>query len=231
MKHIGIAAVTVEGAALCYQTICRRSQEILGEHHHPEISLHSHSFHRILEAQRTEQWSRVADLVLESIVHLRDCGADFAIIPANSIHFAIDLIASRSPIPVWNILSLAAGECKKQGFKKVLTLGVGITMSRKLFFPPLAALGIEAVVPSITDQETMNSIIYKELVQGHLTDLSRSSLVDIALRSCKIGVDAVLLGCTELPLALSSQLLGVPVIDTTRLLALRAAEYATADFS
>lgn len=229
MKHVGIVAVTAEGAALCYKTLCARAQEILGEHTHPEITIHSSSFHSILEAQRRDDWELVGESISRSLPTLEKSGADFVIVPANSVHFAYAQYSKTSAVPVWNLLELAADECSKRGCKKVLTLGVGITMSRGLFHQSLKSKGIESAVPSAEEQEILNKIIYSELVRGEILPSSTEAILNIVLSNLKGGVDGILLGCTELPLVLSESTCGVPTIDTTRLLGMRAAEYACSD--
>ena len=228
MKHIGIAAVTAEGAALCYRTICQEAAARLGPNIHPEISLHSFSFDRIFSAQVREDWTTVADLLVESISKLAHSGADFAIIPANSTHFVFDEIRSRSPIPLLSIVEVAAKEAEKMGCRTVLTLGIGITMSRGLFLPALQALGMKSVVPDDVEQKLINQIIFDEIIPGKTGPKSVALLTQIVAKYKALGCDAVLLGCTELPLVLTPDISPLPTIDTTSLLALRAVDRATA---
>ncbi len=222
MKHIGIAAVTAEGAALCYRTICSEAMRILGNNQHPEISLHTHSFQKIVDAQRSEDWQAVASLLLSSLQKLKTAGADFAIIPANSVHFVFDELRKKSPLPLLSIVTMAADLCAKRSYQKVLVLGVGITMSRGLFTDALTEKNIQSIVPTPDEQEKLNRIIYEEIVPSVLTEISRQWIIALVLQYKVRGCDSVLLGCTELPLILTPETSPLPTIDTTRELGLAA---------
>lgn len=223
MKHIGIAAVTAEGAALCYRTICIEAAKKLGANMHPEITLHTFSFERIFSAQVAGNWAEVTNLLVASIEKLAKSGADFAIIPANSTHFVFDDIRARSPIPLLSIVDVSADEALRLGCKKVLTLGIGITMSRGLFLPALKARTIASVVPDDAEQKLINDCIFNEIIPAKINPSTVRLLSDIVGKYRGEGCDAVLLGCTELPLVLTPEISPLPTIDTTRLLAVQAA--------
>src|SRR5688500_15945142 len=108
-KHIGIAAVTFEGAALCYRTICAEAASVMGEYQHPQITLHAFSFADYVPLISKPDWEGVAGLLLESAAKLARAGADFAICPANTVHEAFKFLGSRSPIP-WLHIVEAVGE-------------------------------------------------------------------------------------------------------------------------
>jgi aspartate racemase len=149
-------------------------------------------------------------------------GAEFAIIPANSVHFAFDEVMTSSSIPVLNIVELAADDAKDKGCKKVGVLGVGLTMEGRLYEQPLVSRKLESISLKSDEQSSLNSIIYNELVQGAVNDKSVEVILGIceALRSR--GCDALILACTELPMALNSSNCPLPFIDTTSLLAEKA---------
>ncbi len=229
MKHVGIAAVTAEGAALCYRTICSEASRRLGAHLHPEITMHTHSFSEIVTAQRAEDWGKVADLLLASLQKLKKAGADFAIIPANSVHFTFDAVKKSSPLPLLSIVETAADVAKKRGYGHVLTLGVGITMARGLFTEALQARGIRSTVPDADEQERMNAIIYDQIVPTGSADASSVAFLRGVVAKYKDeGCNAVLLGCTELPLVLTKETSPLPTVDTTVELALAAVDRALA---
>ena len=94
-QHIGIAACSAEDAALCYRTICLEGAEILGSHHHPEISLHNHSLAQYMKHIDRGDWPGVAELLMSSAEKLARTGADFLICPDNTIHQAFDLVEHR----------------------------------------------------------------------------------------------------------------------------------------
>ena len=226
VKHIGIVGVTAEGASLCYKTICSEASKIIGLNRHPEISLHNQSFHKILEPFDKKDWKALAEIINGSINKLASCGANFAIIPANSVHFAFKEIQKISPIPVLSIVEIAAKECKEKKYKTVGILGVGITMSDGLFDEHFKKYGIEPVAPSKTEQKIISDVIYNEIVPAKATNNSARKIAEVISSLKKKGCDAVILGCTELPIIIDKSNSPLPFIDTTRLLAAKALEYA-----
>lgn len=226
MKHIGIVGITAEGSALCYQTICREAAKKFPDHKHPEISIHNRSFHHILQAQERGNWNAVAQMILESIEKLAASGAEFAIIPGNSVHFAMKQIRQRSPIPVLSLLEIVADECMERGYKKAAILGVGFTMKGGLYTEPLADKGVEAYTLPEIDQKTVNDIIYTEIVPGKVTERGVERLYGVIKRARDQRCDVAILACTELPIVLNEDKSDLALIDTTRLLAKKAFEYA-----
>src|SRR3989338_9470421 len=105
MKHIGIVDITTVGACICANAIVAKAAETLGNAH-PEFTLHAFPFSKYREAIDQQDWSEVAELILASIQKLKAAGADFAIIPSNTPHYAFDQIMARSPLPVLNLIEI-----------------------------------------------------------------------------------------------------------------------------
>lgn len=226
MKKIGIVGITAEGGSLCYRTIVSEASKILGNYKHPEILLVNPPFYDILQAQNKKDWKTVAKICVTAIKKLASIGADFVIIPGNSIHFAYEQIQKVSPIPVISIVETTVDECAKNSFNKVAVLGVGFVMTDGLYQKPLEEKGIEYVVPSLSYQKIINKIIYEEIVLGNVKESSINTVVKIVNDLKSSGSDAVILGCTELPIIITKENSPLPFIDTTRLLAKKALERA-----
>jgi len=209
MKHIGIVACSAEGAALCYQLLCR------GGIDHPRITMDSIPLARWMPAFNAGDYRGVANIMLESAHVLARAGADFAICPDNSAHLAWDFVAAESPIPWLHIVRVVADEAKRRGYRRVGVLGTRFTMRGPLYRDTLAAAGIEAVVPDEAD--LVDRIIFDELIHGVITDASRAAYHAIIARLGERGCDAVALACTEIPLLVGEAPL--PTLDSTRLLA------------
>ena len=197
----------------------------MGLNHHPEISLHNYSFHKILEPFNKKDWESLSNIINDSMKKLASIGADFAIIPANSVHFAFKEIEKNSPIPVLSIVEIAAKECKGKNYKKVCVLGVGMTMSDGLFNQQLSHYGITPIIPLKGEQKIVNEVIYN-IVTAKVTDKSIKKIVDIISSLKEKGCYAVILGCTELPLIIDRNNSPLPFINTTRLLAIKAPDYS-----
>ena len=225
-KHIGIIAVSAPGAALCYQTIISESEHLLGPKQNPEITLNHPNFNAIFAAQTKRDWQTVADILIGSVNRLAAAGADFAIMPGNSTHFAFAKLQQASPIPVLSIVDTTITEAKRLGFTKAAILGVGLTMSDGLYVDPLTKTGIVPFTPPPDDQRIMNDIIYSELVRYIIRPKSVNIFHSMLESYKKSGCDGALLACTELPMVLTPETSPIPVVDSTRILAKAAVTYA-----
>ncbi|MCD6488279.1 MAG: amino acid racemase [Desulfurococcales archaeon] len=221
LKHVGIVAVSAPGAALCYQTICTVAEEILGKKYvHPEVSMHGYPFSMYMELIDAGDWEGVAELMASSARKLASLGADFIVCPDNTVHIAFDIAVEKSPIPWLHIAEEVAREAKRRGFKKLLVLGTRYLMELNVYPSRLGKYGIEWAIPDKEAREIVNEIIFNELVYGIVRPESRRKLVKIIEEAVeKKGCDAVVLGCTELPLILNNQVSPIPTLDSTRILA------------
>jgi aspartate racemase len=218
-KHIGIVACSAEGAALCYRTICAEAPALMGEHMHPEISMHTHPLAEYMVPLRNGDWSAVANLMLSSVRKLAATGAEFAICPDNTIHQAYEMVAAVSPIP-WLHIADAVGLQADAGKMKTLAItGTNYLMTGPVYPDALRKFGISCRIPEAPDRERIDEIIFKELVNGVFTEESRRYFNTVVQRMKDQGCDGVVLGCTEIPLLVDPRDCPLPTLDSTRLLA------------
>src|SRR5690348_16766179 len=142
-KHIGIVAVSAEGAALCYRTICTEGASILGPHAHPEISLHTYPLSDYMALLDADRWKEAGDLLLASAAKLAKVGAAFAICPDNTLHQALDLVRDESPIPWLHIAEEVAAVAAERGYRRLGILGTRYLMEGPVYPAKLAKAGIE----------------------------------------------------------------------------------------
>ena len=218
-KHIGIVACSAEGAALCYRTLCSEAPALMGEHMHPEVSMHTHPLGKYMVHIRSGDWQKVAKLMLSSTEHLAAMGAEFAICPDNTIHQAFDLVATRSPIPWLHIADAVAEEARTRGLKTLAITGTKYLMTGPVYPDKLSRFGVTVQIPDETDRERIDAIIFKELVNGVLTEESRLYFNTVIGKMKDRGSDGVVLGCTEIPLLVDPSDCPLPTLDSTRLLA------------
>jgi aspartate racemase len=217
--HIGIVACSAEGAALCYRTIALEGSQLLGRHDHPEISLHSHSLAQYMKCVYANDWAGVAELMLSSADKLAHAGADFLICPDNTIHQAFDLVEHRSPRPWLNIAREVAKEAQRRQFKRLAVLGTRYLMEGPVYREALKAAGIEHRIPGAEQRERLNQIIMDELVNAQFLPRSLAYYIEVIRAFQDEGCDAVVLGCTEIPLLVTPESSPLPTLDSTRLLA------------
>ncbi|HWJ49177.1 MAG TPA: amino acid racemase [Candidatus Udaeobacter sp.] len=226
MLHIGIVACSTEGAALCYRTISLEGAKMIGRHDHPEVSLHSFPLAEYMKCIDAGDWAGVAELMLGSAEKLAKAGADFLICPDNTIHQAFDLVEHRSPRPWLHIAREVAAEAKRRGHKRLAVLGTKYLMEGPVYREALKAAGIERRTPSAEQREHINRIIFDELVNGQFVPRSLAYHIEVIRELKDEGCDAVVLGCTEIPLLVMPKDSPLPALDSTRLLAKAAVRKA-----
>jgi len=226
VKHIGIVACSAEGAALCYRTICNAGRALLGEHAHPEITMHTHPLAQYMARIRAGDWRGVADLMLSSGRKVAGAGAAFAICPDNTIHQAFGLVAAESPIPWLHIARVVLDEASRAGYRQLGILGTRFLMEGPVYVDAACERRIATLVPDARDRVRVNEIILDELVYGVLLEPSRAYFHDLIDRLAAQGCDAVVLGCTEIPLIVDPDRASLPTLDSTWLLARAALTYA-----
>jgi aspartate racemase len=225
-KHIGIVACSAEGAALCYRTICAEGAAVIGTYGHPEISMHTHSLAEYMVPTLRDDWRGVAQLMLDSAHKLKATGADFLICPDNTIHRAFEFVAPESPLPWLHIVEEVASEAKRRGFKRLAVTGTRYTMQGPVYPQKLREVGIDFRVPNTPEIDEINRIIFDELVNGIFKPEGVRYFQQVIERMKNDGCDAVVLGCTEIPLIISDENSGLPTLDSTRLIARAALRFA-----
>ncbi len=228
-RHIGILGCSAEGAALCYRTICLEAEPLMGKHAHPEITLHNIALADYMQhLSSREDWDSVAEIMLRSVETLRRAGADFVICPDNTIHAALPHVLPRSPLPWLHIAEEAGKEAQRRGFKKLGLTGTKFLVNSQVYPEKLSARGIDFLRPSQEQRDKINSIIFDELVRGQQTAPSLRFLQQVIDDLKAQGCDAVVLGCTEIPLLISDKESSLPTLDSTRILARAALGHALA---
>jgi aspartate racemase len=217
--HIGIVACSAEGAALCYRTICVEGAQLLGTHAHPEVSMHTHSFADYAKCLYQDDWPGVGELMLASAKKLAAIGADFLICPDNTIHQALPYVEPRSPLPWLNIAEVVTGEAVERGFRRLGLTGTRWLVESDVYPAQLTRRGLEYMRPNSDEREEINRIIMDELVNALFTPEAVSYFQRVIDRMKHEGCDAVVLGCTEIPLIMNDANSPLPTLDSTRLLA------------
>lgn len=224
--HIGIVACSAEGAALCYRTICTEGPALLGAHAHPEVSMHAPSLADYVACLERDDWRGVGDLMLASAEKLARVGADFLICPDNTIHQALPHVLPRSPRPWLHIAEVVAAEAAARGFRRLGLTGTRWLVESDVYPAALAARNLACVRPTAAERAETNRVIMEELVAGVFKPEGVAAFQRVIARMKGEGCDAVILGCTEIPLIISDANSPLPTLDSTRLLARAALKRA-----
>lgn len=226
MKRIGILAHSAEGAALCFLTAVHEGEARLGAHFHPDIVLDIETMGTSLPDWDKRDFAPIGQRFLKSAERLKAAGADFFICPDNTAHMAFEALREPLPLPGLHIAEIAAREAKRRGFKTIGITGTRWTMEGAVYPQALRRAGLDHVVPPPLDRDVIQSIIMDELVRGVVRDDSRTRFAEAVGRLKARGADAMVLGCTELPMLLDDTTSPLPTLDSTRLIARAAVDVA-----
>ena len=230
MKIIGlIGGMSWESTTLYYQHLNRMARARLGGQHSAKLILWSVDFAPIAAMQAAGEWDAAGAELANAARRLEQAGAQAILIGANTMHLVADAVQAAVKIPVLHVADATAAAVIAAGARKPLLLATRFTMERDFYRDRLRAAGVEAVIPPEPDRVELHRIIYDELVQGVFTDASKQALlamIEAARRDQ--GIDAVILGCTELSFLMKPQDLAEPLLDTTEIHARAAIDFALA---
>jgi aspartate racemase len=226
---VGIVAVSAEGAALCYRTICAEGASAFGRHSHPQISMHTYPLSEYMRHIAADRWQDVGSMLLSSAAKLQHVGADFLICPDNTVHQGLDLVRDSSPLPWLHIAEEVGHVAVHRNVRRVLVLGTTFLMEGPVYSDKLHPLGIETDIPPVNRRTQIDTFIFDELVCGKFNESTRTVFREIIAEGKRQGSDAVILGCTEIPLLIDDRDSPLPTMDSTRILARAAIREAQKD--
>ncbi|MCX6556070.1 MAG: aspartate/glutamate racemase family protein [Candidatus Aminicenantes bacterium] len=217
MKTIGLlGGITSESSLLYYKLINEMTREKLGGHHAAKSVMVSVDFAEIQPLTERGDWDGVLAILLEAAKGIERGGADLLLLCANTVHKLADEIGRKIKIPIVHIVDETAAEIRKAGFSRVGLLGTRFTMEEDFFKGRLREkYGIEALVPVKEEREQVHRIIIDELALGVIKPESREAVNKIMDGLIAAGAQAIILGCTELPLLISRGQGRLPLFDTT----------------
>lgn len=217
--HIGIVAVSPEGAAVFYHQISRHASRLLLPNHQPRFTLHNEPIDLYLDAIRKDDWHGVGRLLRKSAELLARAGAEFCLSPDNVVQHGIQLAEVGSPIPWLAMPDLVAQTIASQNKKIVGLVGTRLVAHASTYQTHLGMRGIQVLVPSEAETETLEQIIFNELLYGHIRPESRAAALSIIHNLAGRGCEAVILGASEAPLLISQENSPVPIYDAADILA------------
>lgn len=216
MQKLGIVGGIGPASTLDYYSgVINGAVEKTGEY--PPLVIDSIDMNEMCGYFERGEYDAAAEMLLDSINNLKNAGATLAVMASNTPHIVFDKIKASSPLPLISIIEATCGFALEMEYKKVLILGTAFTMKSGLYTKPLNEKGIEALVPSDEDIKAVHGIIFPNLERGIIVPKDKEKMIAIAERYIsENAVDAVVLGCTEIPLMIKDGDLSVPAINTTR---------------
>lgn len=215
MRRIGLLGGTSwESTVDYYRLLNAGTRDRLGGSHSADLVLRSADFAEIEILQAVDDWTSLGRRYAREAARLVDAGAEVLGICANTMHLLYEDVVTAGA-PVVHLVDAVADVAQAGGYAKVGLLGTRYTMSSQELYPDrFAARGIEVVVPEAEDAAEVHRIIYAELVRGEVLEPSRDALVAVVARLVDRGVEAVILGCTELGMILGPEQSSVPLLDS-----------------
>lgn len=218
MKTIGIiGGLTWLSTADYYRLINQQINEKLGGVEAGKIILYSINFAEIKVLTENNQWDSIAGIMKDVARKLESAGADCILIGANTMHKIADEVQSAIHIPIIHIAEETAKVIEAKGMKKVALLGTKYTMQLDFYKKKLSAKGIETVIPNEQDIAYINNAIYTEMGKGLFLPETKDRFIQIINTLQQSGVEAVILGCTEIPILIKQEDVDLPVFDTTHI--------------
>lgn len=219
MKKLGlVGGIGPESTIDYYRGIIAGYRFRLAKDTYPRMVIDSLNLKDMYALSSTQQWDEFADRLLYSLENLAAAGAEFAAIGANTAHIVFDEVSSKSPLPLVSIIDATCKYAQAKGCQRVVVFGTAFTMSSGLYTDAFAKYGIAAFVPDEEQQQVIHNIIFPNLQAGIILPEEKEAMLRIARQMIEANdADALILGCTELPLIIKDGDLDVPLLDTTQI--------------
>lgn len=215
MKKLGLVGGTgPESTMVYYRELNKRIHEKTNGEEFPEIVIESVNLYKALGMVANEEYEELDRYLSKAIFNLEACGADIVALTAGTMHVVFEKLESKVNVPFISIPEAVAELAVSKGYKKVGLLGTIFTMEKDYLSKAFVKKGIEVIVPSEENRILVNERISKELEYGIVKETSTNELISVIeeMRE-KSGIEAVILGCTELPLALNENNCPVECLD------------------
>lgn len=227
MKTVGIiGGMSFESSILYYETMNRIVRERLGGLQSLPILMTSVNFAPYAKLQEQEDWRAIGTALQKEARRLEDAGADMIVMATNTMHTAADTISEGLTVPFIHIGEVTADEINEKGYQRVALLGTRFTMEQPFYREKLIQKGIDVLIPNEEDRRYIHDAVFHELCMGQFKDVTKSGFLDIIDRLIHDGAEAIVLGCTEIPLLIHDGDTPVPVINTSDIHAKAAVAFA-----
>ncbi len=220
MKTIGIiGGLGPEATIDYYKEIIKRFNAINshGSLNYPQIVIYSVTMSKFIGLLEEKNYVEATNYLVESITNLKNAGADFGVLSANTPHLLFNDIKARVDLPLISIVETCAQKASAMGLKRCALLGTKFTMKNDFYAKEFHLFNIEIVVPNDSQIETIHTKLFNELELGIFKDETREELLQIVTDiKSRVHIDGVILGCTEFPILFTqAEYLDLPFLNTT----------------
>ena len=227
MKTIGLlGGMSWESTLEYYRTTNQYTKQILGSSHSAKCIMYSYNYHELEELLNQGRWKEITHELVKDSKKLKEFGADFILICANTMHIVADEVQNKIGIEVLHIVEATKAQIMNLHLKKVGLLGTKFTMESSMYPDIMKKDGIEIIVPKKNEQDFIHHVIYDELILGVLSPDSKHKFVKIIDNMKQQGAQGVILGCTEIPSLIKQEDVDIPIFDTMQIHAIAAVKRA-----
>lgn len=218
MKTAGIiGGMSWESTQMYYSLLNKGIKETLGGHSSCPCLIHSVNFEPIVQAMNNGQWNKVASGLIQAAQSLEAGGADFFVMASNTVHKVSEEVKDSVSIPFISITEEVSKYLSAKGIKKAGLLGTQFALDSNIYEKPARKYGLELIKPGDAEKNEINRMIFEELVHGSIREESVKQIIEISENLKKSGAEAVILGCTELPLLLNPENSPLLLADSTKI--------------
>lgn len=200
-----------------YRGIMKESQTYTNSGDYPELVIASLNIADVMRMLEKGFYEQVTWYLYRAIQDLRKARADFAVIASNTPHIVFNQLSEISPLPLISIMDVTSQAISRCGYSNVLLTGTAFTMKNRFYKDNLESHGIKCTVPNAEDIETIHNIIFPDLENGIVKPEKKREFITLCEKYVPKGIQAIILGCTELPLLINDGDMQVPIIDTMKL--------------
>ncbi|MCB2049543.1 MAG: amino acid racemase [Novosphingobium sp.] len=218
MRKIGlIGGLSWYSTRTYYEHINRGVQARAGMGSSAPMLIESLDFAQLSRLSSADDWARAGDVLSESAQRLEQAGASAILIGANSMHKVFDTVASAVSVPMLHIAECVAERMVADEVKRAALLGTRNVMLESFYRQKLVSRDIELLPPNMQRVETLDQIIYEELLAGKVSRQAERELKTIITVLEQEGAEAIVLGCTELEMIVDVDANVLPIYDCTRI--------------
>jgi len=228
MKTIGlIGGMSWESTLEYYRIINEGMKEKFGDDHSAEIVIYSFDFYDIVNLQEQNDWQKLEDMMVDAGKSLKQAGADFLLICANTMNKMADQVQKRVGLPLIHIGDATAEVINERRMDTVGLIGTKYVMEGDFYRRRMKEKhGIEVLIPEEEKRDQVHHIIYSEMCKGDVKDRSKDALLKMLQELVDRGAKGIILGCTEIPLYITRDDVDIPLFNTTAIHAEAAVERA-----
>jgi aspartate racemase len=227
MKTIGLIGGTTWLSTIDYYRII--NQEVnrqLGDLHSAKLLLYSIDFDEFKTLADAGEWRKLTEWFAGIAQRLQTAGAEAIVLCAGTLHLMVTELEQLLQIPIIHVADATASELRSQDIRKTALLGTKFTMDAAFFKDKLLQQGIEVMIPDADERQFIHQTIFDELDRGLLLTETKVRYLAIIQNLIEKGAEAVILGCTEIPLLIKPEDCTIPVFDTMLIHAKAAARFA-----